>query len=136
MARYNIRKIILAVVASGVVSVGVLAMPAGASTKTSCKEIRAAHAFFAVTAQGSVSCGTARHVLGEFMGGSGVKHGGPPAYQEWWSLGPWRCSYGAGAGSCFRDGSNYLTARATINADWTAWECGYQSGGSVPCRKG
>ncbi len=102
-----------------------------------CGEIRAAHAFFAVTSRGSVSCRTARRVLRKFMGGGGVRHGGPYAYEEWWSVGAWRCGHGAGGGSCFQGGSSYENARASIIAEWVAWECAHKPpGATVPCKKG
>jgi hypothetical protein len=125
---------VLAVVASGMF--GVLAVPAAASVTArtadrGCGEILSAHSFFAVTVHGNVSCARARRVLGEFMAGGGVKHGGPHAYQQWWSLGPWRCSYGAGAGGCSLNGSG-----AAALAEWVAWECGYKPpGATAPCRK-
>ncbi len=113
---------------------------AGGAARTAdggCGEVRAQHAFYAVTARGSVSCGPARRVLRKFMGGGGVKHGGPYAYEEWWSLGAWRCSRGAGGYTCFRGGANYESARASMTAEWVAWECGYKpAGATVPCRKG
>jgi hypothetical protein len=135
---------ILAVVAGGIFGVGALTTPAAASPRAhtadrSCEEIRSAHAFFAVTVdRGGVPCATARSVLREFMGGGGVEHGGPYAYEQWWSLGRWRCAHGAGAGTCFRGGSSYEHASAAIIAEWVAWECGYKpgEGATVPCKKG
>lgn len=122
----------LAYIASSAVAGG-----AARTASSGCGEIRAAHAFFAVTSRGDVSCGTARRVLRTFMGGGGVRHGGPYAYEEWWTIGPWRCGHGAGSGTCFRGGSNYENARASITAQWVAWECGYKPpGATVPCKKG
>lgn len=95
-----------------------------------CGDIHAEHAFFRVeVTSGQVGCGVARYVLRRFMGGHGVEHGGPYAYEQWWSLGHWRCGHGAGGGGCRR-------GAAMILAEWVAWECGHEPAGvTTPCRR-
>jgi hypothetical protein len=122
-----------------VLMLGVAVTPTGATVRKaaagrSCDDIFSQHAFYSVTvSRGSVSCETGRRVLGKFMGGGGVKHGGQYAYQQWWSIGDWRCGFGAGAGGCSRAASK-RDPSASIIAQWLAWECGYKpSGATVPC---
>jgi hypothetical protein len=103
------------------------------TTARVCDDILSLHAFYSVTVRAGSSCSTARRVLHTFMGGGGVAHGGPAAYQQWWSVAGWRCGYGAGGGACLRSVSG-RRARASIVADWLAWECGYKpQGATVPC---
>jgi hypothetical protein len=111
--------------------------PRARAADRSCGEIVVAHAFYAVAiSRGGVVCATARRVLREFMGGGGVEHGGPSAAQMVWSLGRWRCGFGAGGGGCIRGGSNTMNAGSVISAEWTAWVCGYKpSGAKVPCER-
>ncbi len=111
----------------------VSAAGSSAAAGRSCDDILSAHAFFSVTIErGSVSCASARRVLTILMGGGGVKHGGPYAYQQWSSVGDWRCGFGAGGAVCSLPASrNHGSARA--EAEWLAWECGHKPGGTVPC---
>ncbi len=117
-----------------VVCVAGAAPASGNAATPGCDAIRVSEsrlesdAFFSVTVEsGHVSCGTARGMLGRLLAGGGVQHGGPYAYQEWWTLDGWRCGFGAGAASCERAG-------ATISTEWVADECGHRpAGATAPC---
>jgi hypothetical protein len=122
-----------------VLILGVAATPTRASVRMasagrSCEDIFGQHAFYSVTvSRGSVSCETSRRILGKLMAGGGVKHGGQYAYQQWWSIGDWRCGFGTGAGECSRAAST-RDLSASIIAQWLAWECGYKpTGATVRC---
>jgi hypothetical protein len=128
---------VLAVFGGGLFGVGSLASvpPGSAAARAAdrrCGEILSAHSFYAVTVhRGNVSCARAQRVLRVFMAGGGVKHGGRYAYQQWWSLGHWRCSFGAGAAGCAD-----RSAGAAILAEWVAWQCGHKPpGATAPCKK-
>jgi hypothetical protein len=83
----------------------------------SCGHIHAGGARLKVSIQrGKVKCHTARHVLKRFMNGGGKKHGGGSNATTYWTIGHWRCGYGAGGGACIRHGHNYKTARDFISA--------------------
>jgi hypothetical protein len=72
------------------------------------------HAF---VRRGPTSCKTTRRVLGTFLGGGGVEHGGknaPDANKYWTLADGWRCFSVAGGGSCIRGSRNYRTAREVI----------------------
>jgi len=95
-----------------------------------CGQIRVAHAYYAVRIErGNVGCPAARRALRMLFELRGTRHGGPYAYEEWWSVGAWRCGFAAGSGTCNRGG-------ARVTAIWRAWECGHQPGGpTTPCRR-
>ncbi len=113
------------------------AFPKAHAADRRCGEIPSEHTFFAVTVdRGGVPCATARNVVREFMDGGGVKHGGPYAYEQWWSLGKWRCTHGAGGGACMRGGSRWADAKDQIEMQQVASECGYPSFTTLPCKKG
>ena len=112
------------------IAVCALIFPGAAHASRGCGSLRSAHAFFRVViVHGSASCGEARNVLQRFMAGAGVEHGGPYAYQQYWSLGAWRCGHGAGGSGCSR-------GRSLIQALWVADECGHKpAGATAPCRR-
>ncbi len=105
-----------------------------AAARKSCDDILVGHGFYSVAVRrGHAYCVTARRVLSELFAGGGVKHGGPYAYEQWWSIGDWRCGFGAGGAGCSRKASNKHPS-ASILATWLAWECGYKPrGATAPC---
>lgn len=98
---------------------GLAASPALAHHWRACGTFRIRGATFSVTVlRGPVRCSRARHVLRNFLLGSGKMHGPPngPAAEQTWTLGRWTCGHGAGGGACIRGGRTYKTARNWIEA--------------------
>jgi hypothetical protein len=131
----RVRRRFFVALATVFVAVGGCAVVAvGAQATAACSALRLAHArvdshaFFTATVQhGRVGCATTRYVLSKVLGGAGVKHGGPYAYQESWTLDGWRCGFGAGAVGCSRGNDS-------IDAEWLAYECGYEpEEATAPC---
>ena len=114
--------LLLAALAGGVPAAGASAAATTAAKKAPqtrlCSSLKAKGTTYGLAInRGSVSCASAARTMVSFLSGGGTEHGGrsAPEARKYWTLsGGWKCTRATNGGSCFRDGSNYLTAREVI----------------------